>query len=190
MAKAKKAASSSKTAKKSVKKSVTSAKSVKKSAKRAGPAATPVRNGAKPKRAVVKSREPALTTDERRRLLKMRDDSDDVAERAVALWSTWRDVRVRGLSPAKLRSLMVKAKNAAQKEAFTESLWEAKMRPLQDARLRAEDAAYRALLDLHAQVKVLGRNDPAVLEAFSFLAEHVSGTRESERADGEEKPVG
>lgn len=100
----------------------------------------------------------------------------------MALWSTWRDVRVRGLSPAKLRSLVVKAKNAAQKEAFTESLWEAKMRPLQDARLRAEDAAYRALLDLHAQVMVLGRNDPVGLEAFAFLADHVSGTRESERA--------
>jgi hypothetical protein len=151
-------------------------KSAPKSAKK--PARKLTTAAKKPARRPKKAPQPALTSDERRKLLKMRDDSDDVGERAAALWKTRKDVRVSGLTPSKLLSLVAKAKKAQQREQLVRAQMEAKLRPLQDARLVAEDVAYRAMLDLHAQVKVLGRNDPSVLEAFAFLAEHVGRTRD------------
>jgi hypothetical protein len=159
------------------KKRAVSRKSAPKSAKKPSRAAAKPAN--KPARRAKKPAQPTLTTDERRKLLKMRDDSDDVAERAATQWTARRDVRVKDLTPNKLVALVTKAKKAQQREQLVRAQLEAKLRPLQDARLLAEDVAYRALLDLHAQVKVLGRNDPSVLEAFAFLAEHVSGTREA-----------
>lgn len=157
----------------------------KKAAKGAKKPATKAKKGATAKKSAAPKRKKkaivALTTEERRKLLKLRADSDDVGERAATQWAVRKDVKVSELSPAKLRSLVDKARKAKQREDAVRAQMEAKVRPLQDARLLAEDAAYRAMLDLHAQVKTLGRKDPSVLEAFAFLAEHVGSTREGGR---------
>ena len=168
----------------------TKSKSAVKKAKPALKKASAVKKSApKPARRKTKAPTPSLDANERRKLLKMRDDSDDVAERAAAQWGAHKDVRVKDLSPSKLLSLVAKAKKALQREQRLRAQLEAKIRPLQDARLIAEDAAYRALLDLHAQVKVLGRKDPGITEASAFLADHVAGTRDAAPAPADdEKP--
>jgi hypothetical protein len=131
----------------------------------------------KSKRAAKKTVRPGLSADERRRLLKPRAEYDDVIERAVRVWGTQRTVKVPALTGARLASLLKRAQTAASREEVMRQRFESKLRPLQDARLIAEDAAYRALLDLNAAVKVFARNDPTVLEAFAFLAEYLTSAR-------------
>jgi hypothetical protein len=144
---------------------------------------------APPKRTVSRAKRPvakALTVDERRKLLKPRSDYDDVIENAVRVWSgEQRVVKVPGLTAPKLATLLRRAQTALAREETVRQRMEARLRPLQDARLRAEDAAVRALLDLNAGVKLYGRNDPRVLEAFAFVSEHLTSARGAPAPDAE-----
>ena len=164
-------------ASKSVKKSAKSAKKSAAKAKAAPKAAKPASKRA-PKRAPAK----ALSTEQRRKLLKMRDQSGDVIETALRAWTETAAMRVPGLTPAKLRSRLAAVKRAADREATLRAKMEAKLRPLVDARMTAEDAAYRGLLDLNAAVKLYARNAPELEARFAFLAEHLRGQREEKVA--------
>lgn len=129
--------------------------------------------GSKEKAAVV-----SLTTEERRKLLKPKDQFVEVVERTARALGRRREIRVPGLTTAKLKGLTAKAVRAAKREAIVREQFERKIRPLSDARLIAEDAAYRALLNVYAAVKLYTRADPGVGEEFAFLIEHLTFTRE------------
>lgn len=120
----------------------------------------------------------ALTTEERRKLLKPKDQFVDVVERTARALGRRREIRVPGMTTAKLKALTAKAVRAAKREAIVREQFEQKIRPLSDARLIAEDAAYRALLNVYAAVKLYTRADPGVGEEFAFLIEHLTFTRE------------
>jgi hypothetical protein len=120
----------------------------------------------------------ALTTEERRKLLKPKDQFVEVVERTARALGRRREIRVPGLTTAKLKALTAKAVRAAKREAIVREQFEQKIRPLSDARLLAEDAAYRALLNVYAAVKLYTRADPGVGEEFAFLIEHLTFTRE------------
>jgi len=127
-----------------------------------------------------KSKKPvvALTTEERRKLLKPKDQFAEVVERTVRALSRRKEIRVPGVTTAKLKALTAKAVRAANREALAREQFERKIRPLSDARLIAEDAAYRALLQVYAAVKLYARADPSVAEEFAFLIEHLTFSRE------------
>jgi hypothetical protein len=134
---------------------------------------------AKPKaRRGAKSAPVALTTDERRKLLKPKDQFVDVVERTTRALGRRREIRVPGMTAGKLKSLTAKAVRAAKREGLAREQFERKIRPLSDARLLAEDAAYRALLNVYAAVKLYTRADPGVGAEFAFLIEHLTFTRE------------
>lgn len=120
----------------------------------------------------------ALTTEERRKLLKPKDQFVEVVERATRALGRRREIRVPGMTVAKLKGLTAKAVRAATKESIAREQFERKIRPLSDARLLAEDAAYRALLSVYAAVKLYARADPGVGEEFAFLIEHLTFARE------------
>lgn len=122
--------------------------------------------------------EPALTTDARRRLLKPKDQFAEVVEKTTRALRSRREMRVPNMTAAKLESLTAKAVRAAKREAIMREQFEKKIRPLSDARLLAEDAAYRALLDVYAAVKLYARSSPAIGEEFAFLTEHLTFSRE------------
>ncbi len=84
------------------------------------------------------------------------------------MWSEQRGFRV---TAPRLRSLLRKAERAAAKEHAVRVEFEQKIRPLSAARLIAEDAAWRAVLDVHAAAKLYARSRPEIAEAFWFLAD-------------------
>lgn len=133
-----------------------------------------------PARAPAKRRkeDPALTTETRRRLLKPKDQFVEVVEKTARALRARREMRVPNVTVAKLESLTAKAVRAAKREAIMREQFEKKLRPLSDARLLAEDAAYRALLDVYAAVKLYARSIPAIGEEFAFLTEHLTFSRE------------
>lgn len=132
----------------------------------------------------------ALTTEERRKLLKPKDQFVEVVERTARALGRRREIRVPGVTTAKLKALTAKAVRAAKREAIVREQFEQKIRPLSDARLIAEDAAYRALLNVYAAVKLYARADPGVGEEFAFLVEHLTFTREkAEPAPERQTPV-
>lgn len=114
-----------------------------------------------------------LSVEERGKLLKPRTDFLDVLERVVREWDTYGALRAPGLTAAKLASLGKEAVRATERERAVEEALEHKLVPLADARRLAHDAAYRALLDTHAAIKLQARLDPGVNERFSFLSELV-----------------
>ena len=107
----------------------------------------------------------------------MRDDSGDVIERVVQAWPAVKGLRVANVTPAHLRALLAKVKRAHAKEDALRAKVEAQLRALVDARMLAEDAAFRALLEVRAAVKLATRADPSVGTTFAFLADHLRGTR-------------
>ncbi len=162
MATSRKKAGAKKSAKKTVKKV---AAKVRAAAKSVGKAI---------KKRVARRKPPeVLSTEERSKLLKPRTDFIDVLDRVTREWEAYRDLRVPGLTASKLASLGKKAKRATEKEAALREKMERQLVPLADARRMAHDAAYRALLDTHAAIKLHARLDAGVVERFAFLAELV-----------------
>jgi hypothetical protein len=119
-----------------------------------------------------------LTTEERRRLLKPKDHFEEVLTKTATALRARREIRVPGMTVARLEALNAKAVRAAKREALVRTQFERKIRPLSDARLLAEDAAYRALLDVYAAIKLYARSNPKIGEEFAFLTEHVTFSRE------------
>ncbi|MBZ0116700.1 MAG: hypothetical protein K8H88_06890 [Sandaracinaceae bacterium] len=158
----------------------TASQAAKKAAKKPAAAAiAPKKKSAK--RAAVPD---VLSIDERAKLLKPRTEFLDVLGRVTREWQAYRALRVPGLSAAKLESFGKKAALAAEKEARLEEAMMRKLVPLQDARRIAHDAAYRALLDTHAAIKLHARLDPGIVERFSYLADLVR----NQSSGGDEPP--
>jgi len=131
----------------------------------------------------------ALTTEARRKLLKPRENYDDLVERVARTWESVKALRVPGLSVARLRKLLKDAERAKTKEQTMREKLERALRPLYDGRLLAEDKAWRAVLDVNAAVKLYARNEPALAETFGFLTEALTtgggkGEETSEAAEG------
>ena len=112
-----------------------------------------------------------LTTELRRKLLKPRENYDELIERVARMWESTKALRVPGLTVARLRKLVKDAGRAKLKEQAMREKLERALRPLGDGRLLAEDKAWRAVLDVNAAVKLYARNDPALAETFSFLTD-------------------
>jgi len=188
-----------KTAKKSkrstAKKSAPAKKSKKSTAKKSAPAKktrTPI---AKAKTATKKKKPRAvsdvLSLEERAKLLKPRTDFLDVIGRVTREWQNYRALRVPGLSAAKLASLAKKAARASEKEEAVAEAMQRKLVPLKDARRVAHDAAYRALLDTHAAIKLHARLDAGVVERFAFVTDLVRNQpAESDDGGGAPPPPG
>lgn len=166
-------------------------------AKKAGaPKATAVKKVAAPKaaakkvagrgRAKGKAVRPALSADEKQRMLKPLTNFDELVERLAVTWKEHgRMVRVPGLTAAKLASLLRKAGAAAKKEDAVRARLEARLRPLADARLVAEHDAWKAALDVYAMVKAAARTDPGILAPFEFFAEALQRRRSGGEPAGE-----
>jgi len=168
----------------------------KKAAKSTRKPAKPTTKGAK--KAPAKAKKPAakrpappeLSAKERQKLLKPRTDYGDVIERVARAWEADPTLKVPGLTRAKLLTRWRAAKRAGEREDALRERMEARLRPLADARRLADDAAYRSLLDVHASVKLFARSRPSVAEAYGFLAEHLTNARpEAEPAAENEKPA-
>ena len=130
---------------------------------------TPVAKAKTAKKKKPRAVPDVLSLEERAKLLKPRTDFLDVLGRVTREWQNYRALRVPGLSAAKLASLAKKAARASEKEEAVAEAMQRKLVPLKDARRVAHDAAYRALLDTHAAIKLHARLDPGVVERFAFV---------------------
>lgn len=157
MAKAKKKAKK-KTAKKTAKKT-SSAKAAKKTSKTVARRARPGRPGPR-----------VLTTAERLALVGGREGWRDVVD-DVGRAMQARKLRVEGVSPAKLVSLAARAAKAKQREEELVEKQARALAPVADARRLADDAAWRAMLDVLATVRFKARKDPSLLDDFTALIE-------------------
>jgi hypothetical protein len=92
-------------------------------------------------------------------------------------------VRVEGLSRARLASLARKAEAAAQREQKLADAQARKLRPLTDARFVADDALWRAVLDVYREVKHRSARDASLADAFAFLADAFKGERSAPAQD-------
>lgn len=126
----------------------------------------------------AKVEQPALSADQKKRLLKPLSNFDDLIERLASTWKEHgRAIRVPGLTAGKLASLLRTAKAANKKEDALRARLEARLRPLADARLRAEHEAWKAALDVYAMIKAAARTDPAILGPFEFFADALQRRR-------------
>ena len=162
------------------------ARPAKKAAKKA-----PAKKPAKRSPAKKKSSAPALTSKDRLRLTKPRKKYATLIEQVLATWKDNPELRVPGLTRARLGALLARAEKASAKEQALARQMEARLRPLIDARLIAESELWRALLDTNAQIKVSTRADAGLGDAFSFLTEALTTRRsdDDDDSDDEEVPV-
>lgn len=163
-------------AKKSTKKPTTKAPSAPAKAKLAKKSAKAP--PAKPKKPAPKRvAPPQLTSDERRKLVKPRENYDELVEQLGRVWAQQKSLRVPNLTPARLARLLRDAERAASREADMQARIDRMIRPLQDRRLQAENHLWRAVLDVNAAVKLYSRNDAAIADAFAFLTDALRTTR-------------
>lgn len=122
-----------------------------------------------------------LTAEERGALLNPITNYDDVVERFVRAWKE-EGVRMKapGYTAGKLSSLLAKAKRADEKEERLRAQLEPRIAAAMDARMKAEDALWRALLDIWAMAKPQTRTQPEIGDAFAFMSEVFGGGRKSE----------
>jgi hypothetical protein len=120
----------------------------------------------------------ALTVDARRKLLKPRSDYDDLVAQVAIHWEQDPGLRVPGLTPARLRKLARDAERAVLRETALRAKLERQIAAVYDARLLAEDAVWRAVLDVNAAVKLFARSDENLPERFAFLTAALGSTRE------------
>ena len=115
---------------------------------------------------------PRLTTEEKLSKLKPGDDLNELVAEVATAWSlVSRKVRVADVSIAKLRSLGKKAQKAQTREAELAAKQGAKLAPVSDARIIANDAAYRAALQVKRIADAVGTTNPSVAEAFAGVTE-------------------
>ena len=129
----------------------------------------------KKRTATSRSSAPALkpmTTDEKARLIKPPDSYPELTERAVQAWSEHRsELRIASVTPARLLTLLSRAKTALKRENRERQKVDVRMQILADARLRAEHEAWKTLLDVYAVAKAQSRLSPQLVQAFEFLGE-------------------
>ncbi|AKF11546.1 hypothetical protein [Sandaracinus amylolyticus] len=127
---------------------------------------------------------PRLTDEQRASLLRPPADYDDALGTSASAWEANRaHLRVPGLSPAKLRALAGRAQRAWERENELRQKYEAKLGALVDARMLAEDEAWRAALDVYDLSKSVGRRLPEVAQAFEFMTGYTSKGRRRDAQD-------
>lgn len=138
------------------------------------------------RKAVKRAPVALLTGEERAALLKPASNYDDVVERFVRAWENeGARMKAPGYTPAKLSSLLGKAKRAAEKEERLLAQLEPKLAAAMDARMKSQDAIWRALLDVWAMAKPQTRTQPEIGDAFAFMADvFPGGGRKSEPSAG------
>jgi hypothetical protein len=163
-----------------------------KAKKKAKKAAPKKKASAAKKRSVARSRPKAagLTDEQRSQLLKPPAAYDDAITSLVDAWSANKSVRLDGLSPAKLGSMLKRAQRAWEREDEQRRKLEAKLRELTDARMLAENAAWRGALDVWDMAKSVGRRRPEVREAFDFMSNYVGGGSRPREEPEPEEPSG
>jgi len=114
-----------------------------------------------------------LTQGGRAQLMRPREGFVEMIRDAVEAWESdgGKELRVTGLTPAKLRSLARVAESASDREEKFRRALEDKLAPLVDARMIAHDAAWTGLLELHGAVRSL-KNKTRISETFAFVAEY------------------
>ena len=141
----------------------------KKSAKRP---ATKRKPAAKP-RAKSRKREPVrLTSDERLTRLKPGDSLNEFLDEVKTAWALVKNkVRLSDVTLASLDRLQRNAAKATKRENDELAKQQAKLAPLTDARIIANDAAYRTGLKIKRVADAVGQTDPAVAEAFATISD-------------------
>ena len=150
-------------------------KATKKVAKKASPkkkAPAPAKKVATKAPARAKKQTVRLSAEQKLAKLKPGDDLNELIDDILTAWSrVGARVRVADMSPAKLRSLGEKAQRASRREAELAAKQAAKLAPLTDARLVADDAAYRAALTVKRIADAVATADTEVAEAFAPVTE-------------------
>ncbi len=124
-----------------------------------------------PKRS-QKAQTSRLSNEERQRKVRPGDDLNELVGEVLTAWDrVSKKVRVPDVSPAKLKSLLVKAQRAAAREAQVTARLEERLAPLADARLTANDAVYRAALAVKRIADAVAETHPEVSEAFAVVSE-------------------
>jgi len=119
----------------------------------------------------------ALTAEARRKLLKPRTDYEQLVEQVAVHWQQNPVLRVPKLTAARLRKLARDALRASTKETSLRAKLERQIETVYDARLLAEDAVWRAVLDVNAAVKLFARSDETLPERFAFLTDALTSSR-------------
>ena len=135
-------------------------------------ASKPSKKSAPSKAARRKGPPARLSTSEKLGKLKPGDDLNELIADILSAWSlVSRKVRVGDVTRAQLGSLARKAEKASARESALASKQAAKLAPLTDARLVANDAAYRAALKIKRIADAVAETDQAVADAFATVSE-------------------
>ena len=125
-----------------------------------------------------------LSIEGRAKLLKPPESAEEMAEQAATLLdAAGRRVPAR-VRPARLRRLVARARRAQELEQKFESRIAEKLAALQDARLIAYDALWRAVLDVNAAAYYAERSDEGLKKMFAPFHAGIPGGR-SQRPDAE-----
>lgn len=118
-----------------------------------------------------------MSAEERRSKLKPRENYDELVEQIMRAMNNHPHVRIDGVKVSRLEKLLRAAQKANAKESDLRDLLARKLAPAVDRRVIAEDAVWRAVLDVNAGVKPYARKDGSIADAFTFLTAALSGTR-------------
>lgn len=152
-------------------KSATKATATKATAKRAAPKAAAPK--AKRRSPAKRAAQPALSSSDRQSLVKPPEGYGPLVEATITAWKqNRRTVRIDGRSPAQLSRAFRTAARARQREDALRDKLALKLRPLTDARLRAEGELWSQVLDLYRVVKATMPMRPELEQAFDDLASH------------------
>lgn len=131
-----------------------------------------------------------LSVKEIQSLLKPPENFEELADKAIEAWNRVRAiVRIPGLSPNALSSLIKRARQRQHVENALRERLELALKRAQHARLLADDAAWKGVLRVWRFVKPVASENEQVKSAFLFLADALSRPRaEAERQMAAEGP--
>jgi hypothetical protein len=113
-----------------------------------------------------------LSASDKQSKLKPGDDLNELISEINTAWGlVARKVRVGDVSRAQLVSLGRKAEKVAARESELAAKQAARLAPLTDARIVANDLAYRAALKVKRIADAVGEADAAVADAFASVNE-------------------
>lgn len=119
-----------------------------------------------------------LSTKQIHSLLKPPENYEELAEKAVEAWERVRSfVRIPGMNPPALSGLLRRARQRQKLEAAIRDRVELTLKRAQQARMQADDAAWRGVLKVWKFVKPYASENEQVKNAFLFLAEALSRPR-------------
>lgn len=134
------------------------------------------------------SRLPLLSAEQRAGLVKPPPNFEEVTESLATRLTRLKKRVPTKIRPAELVRLLAKAKRARAREERVETQITERLLPLKDARLLAEDAAWRAALRVWHAIKFGSEDDPALMEHFEFFRQALPRGRGA-RAPAEEEPT-